>query len=30
MRSYLETITTLPYQVIEPKLGESVLDYILV
>lgn len=30
MRNYLETITTLPYQIIEPKLGESVLDYILV
>ena len=30
MHEYLEKMTTLPYQVIEPKLGESVLDYILV
>jgi hypothetical protein len=30
MREYLEKITTLSYQVIEPKLGESVLDYVLV
>lgn len=30
MKDYLEDISTLPYQIIQPKLGESVLDYILV
>jgi hypothetical protein len=30
MPKYLKNISTLPYQIIEPKLGESVLDYILV
>lgn len=30
MKNYLENISTLPYQIIQPKLGESVLDYILV
>lgn len=30
MKNYLENISTLPYQIIRPKLGESVLDYVLV
>ena len=30
MKNYLENISTLPYQIIQPKLGESVLDYVLV
>jgi hypothetical protein len=30
MKNYLENASTLPYQIIQPKLGESVLDYILV
>lgn len=30
MKDYLEKVSTLPYQIICPKLGESVLDYIVV
>jgi len=30
MTNYLENISTLAYQIIQPKLGESVLDYVLV
>ena len=30
MKDYLKNVSTLPYQIIEPKLGESVLDYVLV
>lgn len=30
MKDYLENVSTLPYQIIHPKLGESVLDYVLV
>ena len=30
MINYLENISTLPYQIIQPQIGQSVLDYILV
>ena len=30
MNEYLKNVSTLPYQIIQPKLGESVLDYVLV
>lgn len=30
MKNYLENVSTLDYRIIQPKLGESVLDYVLV
>lgn len=30
MLRYLENISTLPYQIIQPEIGRSILDYILV